>query len=69
MSNILLKVENLEAEKLWSYFLAYKRIINKKNQTADNETTNDCVALSVMPTLEQPQSIAKQKRNLKKRTA
>lgn len=64
MSNILIKVENREAERLWSYLLTYTRMTRKPHEV---RKSSENVALGLMPTLENATTIPKQKRNIKRR--
>ncbi len=61
MSNILLKVENAGAERLWNYIMAYRRMI-KENHKETTPGTN--ITLGMLPELEIRAS--KPKRNHKK---
>ena len=67
VSNILLKVENAGAEKLWSYILAYRRMISKVPQGVNDESSQNNITLGVLPTLEQAKPVGKPKRNMERR--
>ena len=64
VSNILIKVENREAEQLWSYLLTYTRMTCKPHDVRESSENG---AFGVMPTLENATTIPKQKRNIKRR--
>ena len=66
MSNILLKIENAGAERLWNYIIAYRRMINEIHQTNDKSSSKDNIVFGLMPTPEQTKTIAKPKRKVKK---
>ena len=65
MSNILVKVENREAEKLWSYLLTYERMVRKAHEVTESPGGN--VALGVIPTFKHETNVPKQKRSIKRR--
>ncbi len=49
MSNILLKVENAGAERLWNYLLAYRRMIGKTNFNVESSKSNIIFGLVSAP--------------------
>jgi hypothetical protein len=66
MSNILLKVENAGAERLWNYIIAYRRMIGKPNSGDEPSQTKSNVLLGLMPQSERIKTATKPKRNVKK---
>ena len=66
MPNILLKVENAGAERLWNYIMAYRRMIGEINQINEEPSSKNNVILGVMPMPEQTKIIAKPKKYIKK---
>ena len=52
MSNLIFKVEDEGAEKLWSYLIAYKKMIGKSNPT-QKDTIKDDFTQMMIPALEQ----------------
>ncbi len=66
MPNILWKVENAGAEKLWNYILAYRRMIGEVRQIENNSRSPNSVVLEVIPVLEQPKTLAKSRRSNKR---
>jgi hypothetical protein len=65
VSNILLKVENAGAERLWNYILAYRRMMGAHRVDEQSSSKNNII-LGLMPTPEQAKTIAKPKRCVKK---
>ena len=67
MPNILLKVENAGAERLWNYIIAYRRMIGEISQASEKQSSKDNVVFGLMPTPDQPNIMAKPKRRIKRR--
>jgi len=51
MSHLIFKFTDEGAEKLWSYFLAYKRMMGKSS--LEKETSKDNFTSFIIPALEQ----------------
>jgi hypothetical protein len=71
VSNILIKVENAGAERLWSYILAYRRIMSNERRFTAKESSKTIITTGVLPelNLEQIQTVRVKKMNLKKPTS
>ena len=71
MANILLKVENAGAERLWSYILAYRRIMSNERRFTAKESSKTIIISSVLPELdlEQIQTVRAKKMNLRNPTS
>ena len=71
MPNILLKIENDGAERLWSYILAYRKMMSNERRFTDKESSKTTIISSVLPELEleQIQIVRAKNRNLKKPTS
>ena len=69
--NILFKIENDGAERLWSYILAYRRMMREERLPMDKESSKNNIISGLLPSmdLEQTQIVRAKNKNLKKPTS
>ncbi len=71
MPNILFKIENDGAERLWSYILAYRKMMREERLSMDKESSKNNIISGLLPSLEleQIQIVRAKNKNLKKPTS
>ena len=69
--SILFKIENDGAERLWSYILAYRKMMSNERRFTDKESSKNNIIYSVLPAPEpkQIQIVRAKNKNLKKPTS